>query len=136
MGFLWLHGIALLGIARGELRPESHLTTNCFEFPRRNFDPGNSIAAGYGETPHILIPEGGNAIDFALHDLQGNAWRLSDALREKGLPVVMIWGMATCPRYRGSVTPGQSEKWAHWDEYELVSFSHRTVQWISQQIQG
>lgn len=74
----------------------------------------------HGETPHILLQPGDDAIDFTLHDLEGGAWKLSAAL-EKGLPVVLIWGMITCPAYQGMGTTPPWDKCGYWHEYELVS---------------
>lgn len=108
---------SLAGVVRGELRPESDLTSNCFDFPRHNFDSLNSIMGVYGETPHMMLDTGQDAIDFTLHNMDGEAWNLRAAL-DKGMPVVMIWGMYTCPAFQGY---SKNVECSYWDEYTLVS---------------
>lgn len=120
LGLLWVSMTLLLRIARGELRPESELTSNCINFPLHNFNRAMSITGLFGESPHLLLQPGDDAVDFTLHDLNGMPWRLSTAL-EEGLPVVMIWGMFTCPVYQGEGTDPQFERGAYWDEFHLVS---------------
>lgn len=135
---LLVTAILLLGKARGELRPESELTQECLTFPTNNFNRLYSIKGAYDESPHILLQPGDDAIDFTLHDLKGTAWRLSAAL-EKGLPVVMIWGMFTCPVYQGTGILPPFDKGAYWDEFDLVSWcrapcdvSYKDSQYYSQ----
>lgn len=91
--------LLLLDITRGELRLESELTSNCFDFPRQNFDPQHSVQGVHGVTPYMLLEAGADAIDFTLHDLDGQAWRLSAAM-EKGLPVILIWACSHVPFIR------------------------------------
>ncbi|MBK9629322.1 MAG: hypothetical protein IPO56_16955 [Flavobacteriales bacterium] len=59
------------------------------------------------QTPPISScgrPEGEQAADFTLFDLDGNAFNLEDALLA-GKPVLMISSSYTCPLFRGKV-PG------------------------------
>ncbi len=84
------------GIAR--LRPKSELSTDCFGFPQENFHRNNCIKCTHGTSPAIPVSVGDAAIDFTLHDLAGIPHTLSHMLQEK--PVVLIWGMYTCPAYQ------------------------------------
>jgi peroxiredoxin len=45
-----------------------------------------------------MMAKGDAAIDFELRDIEGRAYRLSELLKDK--PVVMIWGMYTCPAFQ------------------------------------
>lgn len=123
---LVLFGTAL-AIARGEedpknLRPQSDLTSNCFDFPANNFDRTRSIRGVHAESPALLLSNGEGAIDFTLHDLYGRAWNLHDALRlGGGKPVVLMWGMYTCPAFQGMGTSPPWDKCGYRDQYDLVS---------------
>ncbi|CAN0438116.1 unnamed protein product, partial [Ectocarpus sp. 12 AP-2014] len=45
---------------------------------------------------------GSPAVDFTLHDLDGNRWNLGEVLAAgAGKPVVLIFGMWTCPAFQG-----------------------------------
>lgn len=115
--------LLVLKSSRAKLRPESELKSNCFDFPRQNFDRKNSIRGEYGISPHLMMQAGQDAIDFTLHDLDGNSWNLGDALG-KGMPVVLIWGMFTCPAYQGMGTTAPWDKCGYWDQIDLVSVIH------------
>lgn len=116
---LWLNAIA---VARATLRPSSELVSNCFNFPQDNFDKINSVKGTYGSSPHLVLDTGASAVDFTLHDIDGNPWNLGDALREgEGKPVALIWGMSTCPAYQGLDSTTSSSRWAYWHEQKLVS---------------
>jgi len=57
------------------------------------------------QTPPITScgrPEGEQAADFTLHDINGNAFNLEDALLQ-GKPVLMISSSYTCPVFRNKV---------------------------------
>ena len=119
--------LAILGSVRGEaenLRPEADLTSNCFGFPARNFVKNvNSVSALHGQSPFLLREPGEAAIDFTLHDTRGQAWNLREHLEgEGGKPVVLIWGMYTCPAYQGMGTDAPWDKCGYRDEFDLVSF--------------
>lgn len=117
------HGPSLVlpGVEAG-LRPETDLTSNCFDFPKQNFDRDHCIrAVNGGNTPYLPLETGGDAIDFTLHSLGGDPWSLREALEESGLPVVMIFGMLTCPAFQGYGTTPPWDKCGYWDERELVS---------------
>lgn len=105
-----------------DLRPQTDLTSNCFNFPEQNFDRESSIVAvNGGNTPYLPLETGGDAIDFTLHDLAGEPWSLRQALEETGLPVVMVFGMWTCPAFQGYGTYPPWNSSAYWDERDLVS---------------
>eukprot|EP00904_Undaria_pinnatifida_P010542 jgi/Undpi1/6618/HiC_scaffold_20.g09097.m1 len=121
--------LAILGSVRGEaenLRPEADLTSNCFGFPARNFVKNvNSVSALHGQSPFLLREPGEAAIDFTLHDTRGQAWNLREHLEgEGGKPVVLIWGMYTCPAYQGMGTDAPWDKCGYRDEFDLVE-SHK-----------
>lgn len=98
----------------------TELASNCYDFPEQNFDLVSSIKAVHHHTPHMPMSIGDDAIDFELHDLDGDPWVLRRALEEEGLPVVMIWGMFTCPAFQGIGGDPPFDKSSYWDEYNLV----------------
>ena len=103
------------------LRPQSDLTSGCFDFPARNFDPKNCVeAVNGGHTPYLPMEAGDDAIDFTLHDLRGEAWSLAETLNRTDAPVVMIWGMITCPGFQGYGTEPPWDMDSYGEEYELV----------------
>ncbi|CAM9120761.1 unnamed protein product [Scytosiphon promiscuus] len=65
---------------------------------------------------------GESAVDFTLHDTNGMPWNLGDALEAgEGKPVVIIFGMSTCPAYQGlDYGEDSTTSWAYWDEFKLV----------------
>jgi len=87
--------------AAGALHAESELTHSCFSFPTKNFNRANCVKSEYGHSPHTAggLSEGDSAFDFTLSDLSGKSYTLSTLLEEK--PVVLVWGMWTCPAYQG-----------------------------------
>ena len=87
--------------AAGALQAESELTHSCFSFPAKNFNRANCVKSEYGHSPHTAggLSEGESAYDFTLSDLSGKSYTLSTLLEEK--PVVLVWGMWTCPAYQG-----------------------------------
>ncbi len=114
---------AASSLAGAELLPETELVSNCYNFPESIFGLDNSIKATYGASPHLLIPLGDPAVDFTLHDTDGNRWNLGEVLEAgQGKPVVLIFGMRSCPAYEGLVSGEDStNKWAYWHERALVS---------------
>lgn len=105
------------------LRPESELSSNCFNFPEEIFTPDNCIVAiNNGNTPYLPMAVGDDAIDFTLHDLDGNAWKLGETLEATGKPVVMVWGMLTCPGFQGLGTEPPWDLCSYWEERSLVGF--------------
>lgn len=118
------YGFAFLGIISAELLPPTELVSNCYNFPQDNFDFSNCVKCTYGSSPHLMLDTGASAVDFTLHDIEGQSWNLQEALeRSDGKPVALIWGMSTCPAYQGLDSQGSSYRWTYWDEYNLVSTS-------------
>ena len=110
--------------ATGEgLRPESDLSSNCFNFPEDMFTRDSCIIAiNNGNTPYLPMTAGDYAIDFTLHDLDGERWNLGETLRATAKPVVMVWGMLTCPGFQGLGTEPPWDRCSYWDEHALVGF--------------
>jgi hypothetical protein len=81
-----------------KLRPQTEQTSDCYDFPQKNFHRDNCVKATYGASPAIPMGEGEAAIDFTLHDLAGTPHTLSHMLESK--PVLLVWGMWTCPAYQ------------------------------------
>lgn len=107
--------------ANAELRPEPDLTSNCLNFPARSFDPESSVeAVNGGNSPYLPMSEGQDAIDFTLHDLDGDEWNLRETLERTGLPVVMVWGMYTCPAFQGYGNGSPWDQCGYWNERDLV----------------
>ncbi|CAM9847656.1 unnamed protein product [Ectocarpus sp. 6 AP-2014] len=110
------------------LRPESELTSNCFDFPRNGFDRQRSIKGAFGQSPKLLLETGSGAIDFTSHDYPaGERWNLREHLEgvdgDAGKPVVLIWGMFTCPAFQGMGDQPPIPPWdkcGYRDEYDLV----------------
>lgn len=116
--------LSIAGLAQGQqkLRPASELVSNCYNFPKESFDSFNNVKATYKSSPHLVMETGSPAIDFTLHDIDGNEWNLRQALQNgNGKPVAIIWGMSTCPAYEGLDSEGSDFRWTYWNEIELVS---------------
>ena len=126
--------LTILGGARGQaavgggdvvasnLRPAADLASNCLGFPGRNFQTNSSsVAYVYGKSPILLHDTGDAAIDFTLHDTRGQAWNLRERLEAGGgKPVVLIWGMYTCPAFQGMGIDSPWDKCGYREEYDLV----------------
>lgn len=91
-----------------------------------NTQQNRSVKGVYGQSPNLLLETGEPAIDFTLHDHPGgNAWSLREQLEaeEAGKPVVLIWGMFTCPAFQGMGDHPPIPPWdmcSYRDEYDLV----------------
>lgn len=83
------------------LRPESELTHNCYNFPSTSFNRKNSIKATYGASPHTAggLEVGDKAFDFTLSTLENKQVNLANLIKLK--PVLLLWGMYTCPAFQG-----------------------------------
>ena len=112
--------LAVASAAESGLRPESELTHSCFGFPAENFNRNNAIKATYGASPHTAgeLSVGEQAYDFTLTDLDGTKHTLSDKLAEK--PVLLLWGMWTCPAYQGLGTEKPFDQCSYKDEWDLT----------------
>ena len=117
-----IYGVgSLWSLASAGLLPESELVTNCYNFPAEPFSYTNNVKNSYGSSPPLTLQLGSPAVNFTLHDTDGNSWNLDNALTEgAGKPVILIWGMSSCPAYQGLDSEGSSNTWAYWDQHELV----------------
>ncbi|CAM9791387.1 unnamed protein product, partial [Hapterophycus canaliculatus] len=86
-----------------------------------------SVKGRYGQSPNLVLETGQGAIDFTLHNYPGGeAWTLRDHLGDgaaAGKPVVLIWGMFTCPAFQGMGDTPPLPPWdmcGYSDEYDLV----------------
>jgi hypothetical protein len=101
-----------------KLLPDTQLVSGCYDFPVANFNRLNCVRCSFGSSPSIIIREGESAVDFTLHTVDGVEWNLRKALVEK--PVVMIWGMSTCPAFEGMGVEAPWDACAYWDENDLI----------------
>lgn len=115
-----LSALAFVSGAETGLRSESELTHNCFNFPSDNFNRNNAVKAMYGSSPHTAggLEVGDKAFDFTLSDLDGTTHTLSDKISEK--PVLLLWGMWTCPAYQGLGTEKPFDQCSYKDEWDLT----------------
>ena len=70
------------------MRPESELTSNCYNWPSQPFTPQNHVAA-----VRAALDEGEDAIEFTLKDPDGVEYKLSELLETK--PVYLVFGAYT-----------------------------------------
>lgn len=101
---------AVSAIASASLRDESELTNSCFGFPQMTFHRKNCVKDTHGASPYTAggLSVGDSAYDFTLKDIDGNPHKLSNLIAQK--PVVLIWGMYTCPAYQGLGTSAPFDK--------------------------
>lgn len=113
--------------AAGALQPESELTHSCFGFPAKNFNRANCVKSAHGSSPHTAggLAVGDAAYDFTLSDLAGASHTLSDLLAAK--PVVLVWGMWTCPAYQGLGQDAPFDQCSYEDEYNFVEANQGKV---------
>ncbi|CAM9629894.1 unnamed protein product [Pylaiella littoralis] len=103
------------------LLSQTELSTNCYNFPEESFGSSNSVRNSFGSSPHLMLELGTPAVDFTLHDTDGARWNLGEVLETGGgKPVVLIFGMSSCPAYQGLDSDGSTDRWAYWDEHALV----------------
>lgn len=77
------------------LQGEHSLLTDCFGWPEASFSPENSVLSLYGQQPYLTRRTGDPAVDFTMKTIDGEVVNLKALLSTK--PVVMIFGMYTCP---------------------------------------
>ena len=84
----------------------------------------------YGTSPQTggALDVGDTAYDFTLYDLEGTPYKLSKMLEAK--PVVLIWGMWTCPAYQGMGTEYPFDQSGYKDEWDLVDSYKDTVTFV------
>lgn len=118
----WGVWAVLVGCCTGQfLVPEETLRTGCYGFPKEDFSEENNIKFAYGSSPHVPLEVGDVLPDFTLSEIS-----LSSLLSRKK-PVVLIWGMYTCPAFQG--LPSDSfPRCSYADEYGLVElYSERAT---------
>lgn len=112
------------------LQNTSNLIGKCFNFPTSDFDYDNSINAYYPNDPTPLVARGGFAIDFALPSLDDNVYYLRDLIRTK--PVVMVYGMLTCPAFQGLYLEDHKEShFSKYDQWALVDKYHKDFHFVN-----
>ena len=75
------------GPITADLRSESELTSNCYNWPTQQFSPSKTVAA------RTSVDEGERAIDFTLENPEGVSYKLSDLLETR--PVLIVFGAFT-----------------------------------------
>lgn len=117
-----LHGVLVsLSMASAQamfrnvsLLPESSLATDCYEFPKKSFSRSNCVKCSFGFSPHIPVTVGESVPDFTL-----SGTSLSSLLTI-GKPVVLVWGMWTCPAFRGLGGTKPMDECSYRHEYDLI----------------
>lgn len=101
------------------LRSMDELVGKCFGFPISNFNHNNNIQSKYPNDPTHFFDNSDSAVDFKLATLDGQKVVLSELLKEK--PVVLIYGMYTCPAFQGFYSEqNPTSHMSKFDEYALV----------------
>ena len=113
------------------LRPMYELNTNCYNFPEKKFDRHNNVRFYHGSSPYLPLKEGERAIDFSLYDVHGVKHTLSEILlHNRGKPVVLLFGMYTCPAFQGLDGGSKFEECSHFYEYAMIEKYKERVQFI------
>ncbi len=86
------------GPPASRLRPSSELTSKLFGWPDREFTAENSVLGEFGSEPWLSLRAGDAAVDFTLIDEHGQPCHLGALLLSR--PVVLTFGMYTCPAYQ------------------------------------
>lgn len=119
-----LLALALVPLANADLflHPDEEMEQNCFGFPTTNFHRTNCVKAKYGDSPQGggVLTVGEPVFDFTLYDLDGEAHTLSKIIEQNDQPVVMIWGMWTCPAYQGMGKDEPVDECSYTHEWDLV----------------
>lgn len=66
LNVIWFLALLMVGLCHGALRPESELSSSCYDFPAQDFSPVNCIQAKFGTTPKVQLEVGSKAIEFTL----------------------------------------------------------------------
>ena len=83
----------------GNVRPDTELTHQCYDFPTIDFSRSNNVRLTYGSSPKVLMNVGDQAIDFTLPSVTGQSINLGQLLTQKA--VLLLWGHWTCPAFQG-----------------------------------
>jgi len=112
------------------LRDSSELAHGCFGFPAKSFNRANCVKDSYGASPHTAggLAVGDAAFDFTIKDVDGNAVSLADLVATK--PVLMVWGMWTCPAYQGLGTDAPFDQCSYKHEWDLVEKYQGSVHFL------
>lgn len=105
-------------IVIGNLRPESELIHQCYDFPTTDFGRSNNVRLTYGSSPKVLVNVGDQAIDFTLSSVTGQSINLGEILTQKN--VLMLWGQWTCPAFQGFHSDTTFTGSSYNDENELM----------------
>lgn len=70
MGILWISGLFTLFVTQlywgNALRPESELSSSCYDFPNQDYSQTNCIENKFGTTPKVQVEPGSKAVEFTL----------------------------------------------------------------------
>mmetsp|Transcript_21856 Transcript_21856/g.24398 ORF Transcript_21856/g.24398 Transcript_21856/m.24398 type:complete len:221 (-) Transcript_21856:87-749(-) len=91
-----MHHVVFVIVAFLALGVSSQLSTNCYDWPAKEFTPSDNAGGEY-----LFIHAGDRAPDFTLSDVNGKKYTLSELLKEK--PVVVQFGSYTCPVFQRKV---------------------------------
>ena len=108
------HPTSLLGV--------DSLKGTCFGFPHKAFAEGNSITDLMPHDPTVWMSRGKPAIDFVLLTSQEPVKRIAlSQLLTDGKPVVITYGMFTCPAFQGYyIDSAPKSHFSKYDEWALV----------------
>ena len=113
------------------LRPMYELETNCYNFPEEKFDRHNNVRFYHGSSPYLPVAQGERAIDFSLYDVHGVKHTLSEILlHNRGKPVVLLFGMYTCPAFQGLDGGSKFKECSHFYEYAMIEKYKERVKFI------
>lgn len=84
------------------LRPASELSSKRYGWPDEEFTAENSVLGEFGTEPWLSLRAGDAAVDFTLPDEHDAPCHLGSLLESR--PVVLTFGMYTCPAYQLSRT--------------------------------
>merc|ERR1719198_232211 len=108
------HPTSLLGV--------DSLKGTCFGFPHKAFAEGNSITDLMPHDPTVWMKRGESAIDFVAMTSEEPASRIAlSQLLTEGKPVVVTYGMFTCPAFQGYyIDSAPKSHFSKYDEWALV----------------
>jgi hypothetical protein len=107
------------GAPASRLRPSEELLSGRYGWPEADFSPKNSVIGEFGTEPYLSLTAGDPAVDFCLEDEHGEPCHLAELLESK--PVVLTFGMYTCPAYQISKA---SESLLVQSFFEQIHFLH------------
>lgn len=120
------------GTRPSELLSVTEAKGTCFGFPLKAFGEGNSITDLMPHDPTVWMSRGKPAIDFVLMTAEEPVQRhaLSELLMS-GKPVVLTYGMYTCPAFQGFyIDSAPASHFSKYDEWALVEQYKDKVQFV------